>query len=325
MPTIYLNGSFVQADNARVSAFDAGFQHGVGLFETILAFAQPPKPEHLDDGHAAPGINAWAIGLERHIERLIASAAELGLANHLRKGPLAEAVLRVAEASALPRARIRLTLTGGDLNLLASRPPQAPSQPPPIDPTILIVAQPATVYPDAFFERGVTVVLADLKTNPLDPTASHKTLNYWARLRELRRAADHAAGEALVFQVTNHLAGGCVSNAFLVKDGVLHTPIARGEEQLIASASARKGPAMPSPVLPGVTRAWLIDWAATRRIDVRTRMITIDDVLAADEILLTNSSWGVLPVVAVEKHQVGRGDVGELTRDAIAAWRRATA
>ncbi len=37
MPTVFLNGRFCAADGAMVSAFDAGFQHGVGLFETMLA------------------------------------------------------------------------------------------------------------------------------------------------------------------------------------------------------------------------------------------------------------------------------------------------
>ena len=34
---IWLNGKFVDSDEACISAFDAGFQHGVGLFETMLA------------------------------------------------------------------------------------------------------------------------------------------------------------------------------------------------------------------------------------------------------------------------------------------------
>ena len=34
---IWLNGAFVEGDTARVSALDAGLQHGVGLFETMQA------------------------------------------------------------------------------------------------------------------------------------------------------------------------------------------------------------------------------------------------------------------------------------------------
>jgi branched-subunit amino acid aminotransferase/4-amino-4-deoxychorismate lyase len=163
------------------------------------------------------------------------------------------------------------------------------------------------------------VSIGDLKVNPLDPFSGHKTLNYWNRLRELQVAAAKKAGEALIFQVTNYLAGGCVSNVFLVKDGELITPIARGEETEKRETTSG-GVAMPSPVLPGITRGWVLEWAARRRIQVRRRMVAIQDVLQADELFLTNSSWGVLPVVAAEKHQVGEGEVGEMTREAREAW-----
>jgi branched-subunit amino acid aminotransferase/4-amino-4-deoxychorismate lyase len=176
------------------------------------------------------------------------------------------------------------------------------------------------------FERGAVAVLADLRVNPLDPIQGHKTLNYWPRLRELQVAAGKRAGEALVFQVTNHLAGGCVSNAFLVRDGRLLTPIARGEEQEVAGeepeehASRGGGPPLPSPVLPGIVRRWVMDWALANGVEVERRMLTIDDVLRADEVLLTNSSWGVLPVVQVENARIGGGTVGDVTSRLVGAW-----
>jgi branched-subunit amino acid aminotransferase/4-amino-4-deoxychorismate lyase len=152
-------------------------------------------------------------------------------------------------------------------------------------------------------------VIADAKANPLDPTAGHKTLNYWWRLRELQTAAGRGAGEAIVLQVSNHVCGGCVSNLFAVKDGTLVTPIARGEEQEIGGKGA-----IPSPVLPGITRALVLKEAKKMGLTVERRMMGIGDVLDADEVFLTNSSWGVLPVTAVEAEPVGSGEVGEVCR-----------
>ncbi len=327
MPTVFLNGSFAQGDAATISAFDAGIQHGVGLFETMLGgIADADEVRRREGaGEAISGIGAFAMGLERHLDRLIESARELGLSDRLRAGPLAEAVLRTIEKSGLARTRVRLTITGGDLNLLqrsagarAGSGAEGKDEPPAVQPTLMIVAQEATYYPPELFERGAGVVLADLRVNPLDPTSGHKTVNYWQRLRELQRAASARAGEALVFQVSNHLAGGCVSNAILVKDGTLVTPIARGEE---GGDAPGKGVALPSPVLPGVTRRWVLDWAQRTGTPARQKMITIDEVLAADELLLTNSSWGVMPVVKVEREAIGDGVVGEVGKELIAAWR----
>src|SRR5690606_18526853 len=89
------------------------------------------------------------------------------------------------------------------------------------------------------------------------------------------------------------------------------------------AAAGRGGIAVPSPVLPGITRGWVMEWASAERIRVRRRMVTIDDVLEADEVFLTNSSWGVMPVVRVERERIGDGGVGEVTRRALEAWRQA--
>lgn len=297
MNEVWLNGGFVARDDARVSAFDAGFQHGVGLFETMRAGLRDAEP--------------FVFQLEEHLARLERSATALGLAGTLRTGPLGDAVLSAVARAGHDAARVRLTITGGDLNLLragASR----------HDPTIFIDVQPATAYPDRMFEQGVVVAIADAKANPLNPIEGHKTLNYWWRLRELQTAGAKGAAEALVFAASNHLAGGCVSNALIVKDGTLITPIARTEEQDVGGKGA-----MPSPVLPGTTRAWALAQAVDMGLGIQRRMVTIEDVLDAEELMLTNSSWGVLPVVRVERKEIGSGAVGEVARTLRADWLRA--
>lgn len=289
--SVFLNGSFVERDHATISAFDAGFQHGIGLFETMLAFTTGEPTDDL--AHIS------VVGLQAHLDRLATSAKALSLVDRLNTEGLAEAIVQTVAKSELRRARVRLTVTGGDLNMLERSGSRAGH-----DPTILITTQPATNYPLEMFEKGVLVTIADWRTNPLDAHAGHKTLNYWPRLRELQIAGGKNAAEALVLQVTNHVAGGCVSNLCLIKDGVLITPTARGEEA---------DGALPSPVLPGTTRARVIEAANELGIDTQTQLVSIDDVLDADEAFLTNASWGVLPIAAVEAQPVGEGKPGPLT------------
>lgn len=300
MPEVFLNGSMLDRDQARISAFDAGLTHGVGLFETMSAKLIEGEPE--------------IARLHDHLERLITSAKQLGLSTDLRANPLADAVRRAVMERGLPEQRVRLTITGGDLNLLAHADRAGH------DPTILIDCQPATQYPAEMFAQGVGVTLADTRANPLNPFEGHKTLNYWWRLAELQKAAARGAAEALVFSVTNHAVGGCVSNVFCVKGGRLLTPIARGEEV--------EG-AIPSPVLPGVTRRAVLECAHELEIVSDTRMLSLDDISSADEVFLTNSSWGVLPVVSIEGQAIGvetegldpkgPGEVTKRLREALAA------
>ena len=351
---VFLNGRFLDdLASARVSAFDAGFQHAVGLFETMVG------------GHAPATGEPWVHRLDEHPERLHRSATHLGLVQSLHLGALQEAVMATLERSKLPRARIRLTITGGDLNLLSQAAaraalgddaaPQsaAPGNPPAHhDPTLLIVAQPATTYPRAMFERGVTARFADTRLSPFDPLAGHKTLNYWWRLRELQIASLAGAAESIVLGVTNHVLSGCVSNVFLVKNGEVVTPIAQGEEgrdsntpdagqdvgdlgatgasERRAGAKDRRGPVLPSPVLPGIVRQWAIDQCEVRGLKVRREMIAPAELLDADEVFLTNSSWGVLPVTRVERRAIGGAQgnsspsPGAITRELVGAWRDET-
>ncbi len=281
---IYLNGQLVPAADAKVSIEDAGIQHAVGLFETF--FCSQGKVFRLD----------------RHLQRLKKSAHELGLSPALHTEPLAEAVEQVIAANNLQEARLRLTLTAGTLSLLRKDNETAAA----VRQTVAIVPSQATVFDPAYFERGVTVAAHGPLANPFDPGAGHKTLNYWSRLQALRAAAQLGASESILLSITNHLASGCVSNLFLAKDGILKTPIAHGEEA---------EQALRAPVLPGITRETVLEAAAVRGIPVEKRMLTIDDLLSADEVFLTNGNWKVLPVVRVEKTEIGDATPGPMTLD----------
>jgi branched-chain amino acid aminotransferase len=283
---VWLDGRFVEGGDARVGFFDAGFQHGIGLFETMLA----------RDGAV--------LRLEAHLERLAASARELRLFDPLRIEPLAEAVHATLAANGMRDARIRITLSAGDMGRPFAGAP-APM------PTVAVHVQPPTRYPDELFEQGVAVTVCEDRVQAMDRFAGHKTLMYWPRIAAVQRAGEAGCAESLWFTVDGKLASGSVSSVFLVKDGAIRVPFARGEEP----AGARR-----APVLPGCTRAAVLMWAEARSVAVERAALAIDDVLAADEVFLTNSSWGVMPVVRVERHEVGGGRPGPVARAMREKW-----
>ena len=296
---VWVNGSFCDDSDANIGVFDAGVQHGVGLFETI---------------HARNGV---VFRGKQHMERLAESAKLLRLTECLQIDPLVEALQLCVLENKQESARLRLTLTGGDLHML-QRTGTGGS-----DPTIIIQSQPPTDYPDVLFQNGVNVSIASGRSNPYDLMGGHKTLNYWSRLLNLQLSAAQKCGEALWLTPSAHLVGGCVSNVFIIKNNTLITPCARGEETLDDE---------PSAVLPGITRRVIFSLAEKMEMPVEITQITLDDFLSADEAFLTNSSWGVLPVVGVaatiqdgenatnELQQVGGGSVGGKTTDFLRSY-----
>lgn len=280
---IYLNGRMTPPDQARISIHDAGFQHAVGLFETFQAY------------------RGKAFRLDRHLKRLADSAQALGLARETDTDALAKAVGQTITHNRIDRARLRLTYTAGDVSMRRADPAAHSDGP---TPTIAIVPTEPTRYDPGYFADGVGVVIYNQAANPFDPVSGHKTLAYWSRLRSLRQAAGVGAAEALWLSVTNHLTGGAVSNLFIINDGQLITPIARGEES---------DGALPSPTLPGITREAICELADQAGMPVHHRMVGVDDLLGAQEAFLTNSGWGVLPVTRVEKANIADGKVGPIT------------
>ncbi len=104
-----------------------------------------------------------------------------------------------------------------------------------------------------------------------------KTANYWPNIDTLQRALRHGEQEALLFNEHAELVSACMANVFVVTDGVIRTP------------------ALPCGARDGVIREWV-----TRQANVKECSLFLDDVRNADEVFLTNSWIGVMPVTQVE-------------------------
>ncbi len=150
------------------------------------------------------------------------------------------------------------------------------------------------------------------KLNPHDHQAGHKTLNYFSRLAAMREAVRRGAGEALWFNIHNYLQSASIANVFVVKDKTLITPPTNEElrDPVIAAAC----PYPKSNVLPGVTRAAILDLARANNIPTRIQALNVNNVLEADELFLTNSIMQIMPVGRIEKHKVSDEMPGPFTQ-----------
>jgi len=230
--------------------------------------------------------NGVVFALTDHMDRLFTCADVLSINNPYEQEYITEAINKVLAANKLTDARLRLTLTNGPMSESEE---QRKS-------TLLITATKFQSYPPEYYKKGVLVVLCPFKQNPIDPASGRKTTSYFSRMIALNLAHQKRAAEAIWFTLDNRLAEGCISNVFLVKDSVLYTP------------------PINTPVLPGVARKTVCLLALQNSIKLTEKDLTIDDLLGADEIFLTNVIMQVMPITKVENHTVGDSRVGDVTK-----------
>lgn len=299
MPCVWINGTFADESTAGVSLRDTGLLHAAGVFTTMRSYG------------------AKVFRLAQHLRRLRDSCEALFIPLQYKDEQLTAAADELLKRNDLSDARLRLTVTRG-------RSTQDPLHGMRLEPTCFLTAAELEPYPVEYYERGLTVMLMDeQKLNPYDLQAGHKTLSYFSRLAGLREANRRGAGEALWFNVHNYLQSGSIANVFIVKDNTILTPPTA--EELRDATLAERVPYPKSNVLPGVTRGVVFDIARSEGIDVRPTAIDVSRLLDADEVFLTNSIMGIMPVCRVERKPIGDDKPGPVTARLSRAYERMVA
>lgn len=268
---VYLNGRIVPAQQACLSVADVGFLYGGSVFTTLIA------------------TNGRAFRLGQHIRRLLDSAQMLDLRTTADPAALAQSVSELLAANGLDKARLRITLSPGDVHSH--------------QPTVLISAEPMPTYPPEWITHGITVAVSPFKQGLGDPTYGFKTGCYFPRILARQEAHRKGAQEALWFTPDGRLAEGCFTNVFLVKDGALATP------------------PRDTPAVPGITRQAVMELAEELKIACDSEKdLLIHNLLEADEVFLSATTTGITPVTRVERHAIGTEKPGTITQQLMAGY-----
>lgn len=276
MDQVCVNGEWVPAGAARVDAADRGLLYGYGLFETIRVWRGRP------------------ILLERHLDRLFASAPVVGLTLPWDRDTLARLVAECAVRNGVEEGGVRLTVTAG---------PGPAFAPGGAAPGLVLTARRGPLYSEDAYGRGYRAVIAAVRRNHRSPLAGVKSLNYLDNLLARREAAARGADEALLLNVNGELAEGAATNLFFVRRGRLCTPeVACG-------------------ALPGVARGRVLELARPAAAAGEAGWVAVEAgrygpeaLVEADEAFLTNALMGVMPLVAVDGRPVGDGRPGPVTQ-----------
>ena len=237
--------------------------------------------------------------LDEHIARLARSAERVFIPIPVSLGTIAAEVRQGVSLAANPESSIRVMVTRGT-GPLGLDPDLAEN------PNRVVLVEPLDPPPRQAYQQGIGVILAHTtRAADATPAAGAKVVNYLMSLLALRDARRAGASEALFVDGKGRVLEGASSNVFVVRDAELVTT---PEE---------------SGILPGITRAHLLEAAARLDIRVTVRDLLEHDLFGAREVFISSSVREVLPVVRVDGRIIGTGVPGPLTRRIHAAFRAA--
>ncbi|MER9965109.1 aminotransferase class IV [Mesorhizobium sp. M0045] len=144
-------------------------------------------------------------------------------------------------------------------------------------------------------ERGLHVAISEtVRIPPKSVDPAIKNYHWLDLVKGLFDAYDMGAETALIVDTNGHIAEGPGFNVFVVKDGSLRTP-AFG-------------------VLPGITRRTVFDLCAEIGLSTAAAEISRAEIKGADEVFITSTAGGIMPVTRIDAAAIANGQVGAVTR-----------
>jgi D-alanine transaminase len=233
---------------------------------------------------------------QEHVSRLFRSMEMIGIPNPHTREQWFALIDQVIDANGLEDQLVYIQVTRG----VAKRAHAFPKE---VVPTVFIMTNPLVLPSEAVRTAGVACVTIEDK----------RWLNCQVKATSLLGnilAAQHAAEEGVLETIQfrdGYLTEGSSSNIWVVRNGKLLAP---PKDNLI---------------LEGIRYGLLEELSAAKGIPFEARKISKEEVLSADEVMVSSASKELLPVVKIDGQPVGTGQPGSVFKTLYAAYQDAKA
>jgi branched-chain amino acid aminotransferase len=226
--------------------------------------------------------------LEDHLDRFERGMARLRMSLPYSRAEIRDTLIECVRLSGLREAYAEIICTRGV-------PPPGSRDPRECENNFFAFAVPFVWIADPEKqERGLHATIARVQRigpESVDPTVKNY---HWLDLElGLYEAYDRGGETVVLVDREDNVVEGPGFNVFAVKDGRIATP-SRG-------------------VLEGITRKTVIELAAGHEIALEQRAVPANEVRRADEVFLTSTAGGVIPVTRVDGEPIGDGAPGPVT------------
>ena len=279
MTVVWIDGKYHDRGDAMISVFDHGLLYGDGVFEGIRVYG------------------ARVFRLERHLERLYASAKAIWLDIPMTPPDMSRMVTEAVAKSGLRDAYLRLVVTRGvgDLGLDPRKCPKA---------TVICIVDTIKLWSNDRYEKGLICLTAATPIHHRESLSPRiKSLNYLSHI--LAKVEGIAAGvdEVIMLDSGGYVAEASGMNLFAVQGNVLRTPPAY------------------TGILRGVTRDAVIELAREANYEVEEIPLNRYDLYTADEAFLTGTAAEIVAVSKLDGRVIGSGAAGRVTKDLATRFR----
>ncbi len=217
--------------------------------------------------------------LKEHVQRLYNSALEINLDLPWSQDDICQVVQKTLDRNNLDEANARIIVTGGSSSDFMT---------PEGKPRLLVLVTPLPKLPQWWQTKGVKVITTQEKRK--FPGA--KSIDYLAAAIALRKAERKDAIEAIYLDDEGRALEGTTSNLFIFSNDSLVTP--------------------GSGILSGITRKVVLKISQTN-FPIEVRDIYVNELLAAQEVFITGTNKGLVPVVRIDDAVIGEGRPGART------------
>jgi branched-chain amino acid aminotransferase len=234
--------------------------------------------------------NGYVFKLDDHMERLFRSAKAVKIDVQKSKEEVKSLIVEAIKRNELRDCYVKIVITRGVawVPLMSSKEELHTTM-------IIFVSPPVGVVSDEKIRKGAKLLSTTIKRNhpeSLDPRI--KSVNYQANVLMRREAVEGGADEAVSYGFDGYVAEGGGDNIWIVKNKVLMTP--------------------GHGVLEGITRETVIEIAQQLGYSAMTTNINKYDLYQADEVFLSSTAGGIIPVIEVDRRLVGSGTPGPITK-----------
>lgn len=232
--------------------------------------------------------NGLFFRLDLHLDRFFGGLEKLRMTIPFDRDGVAEILHNCVALSGHRAAYVEMLCTRGASPTFSRDPRQAINR-------FMAFAVPfGSVANAEQLQRGLRVAISDkVRIPPASVDPSIKNYHWLDLVRGLYDAYDRGAETALILDFNGNVAEGPGFNVFRVKDGKLSTP-AIG-------------------VLPGITRRTVFDLCAEEGLVAAAADVGVAALKAADEVFITSTAGGIMPVTEIDGAAIADGKVGPVT------------